>query len=108
MYTAMSSRPSRQPSAARLVAMPYIIVNLTGFELNIWPEDDKNDQVTKLGHGQSAPWTFQDWRGLRRRRETSRVIKQDCHTFIWESMGIGEEGVGGSSRIDGLSPSTSD
>ena len=90
MYSAISSRPSREPSAARMVAMPYIVVNLTGFELSIWPEDDKEARVTKLQHGDSVPWTFQDWRALRqatgRRAESSNKLAIHLFGSQWESV----------------------
>lgn len=88
--SAMTLRANREPSATRVVALPYQIVNLTGYEVSLWSDGKENADVMKLAHGSSAAWTFQDWRQMRRvaGRQTESTNKLSVHLVgsHWESV----------------------
>jgi vacuolar protein sorting-associated protein 13A/C len=48
---------------------PYRIINQTGYDLNIWIDDDSMDttkeKLTVLKDQASIPWSFEDWRAVR-------------------------------------------
>lgn len=46
---------------------PYRIRNYTGFDLNVWADDNKNDDgaAAKLSDGEEYPWRFEDATSMR-------------------------------------------
>lgn len=46
---------------------PYRIINQTGYDLNIWIDDDTENkrQLTLLKDQATIPWSFEDWRQVR-------------------------------------------
>ena len=49
---------------------PYKIVNRTGGAIYVWSDsnssdDSKSSQSTKIEHGSSIEWRFEDWRKMR-------------------------------------------
>lgn len=48
---------------------PYLIVNQTGFDLNLWNDYKSNTKervnLTHLKNGNEIPWAFEDWREIR-------------------------------------------
>lgn len=46
---------------------PYRIINQTGYDLNIWIDDDSDSerQKTLLKDQETLPWSFEDWRQVR-------------------------------------------
>ncbi|KAG0682611.1 hypothetical protein C6P40_000285 [Pichia californica] len=46
---------------------PYRIINQTGYDLNIWIDDndDEQRQLTLLKDQSTIPWSFEDWRQVR-------------------------------------------
>lgn len=53
--------------AARGEDAPYLIMNETGYDMNIWIDKglDAKEQLTLLRDGASCPWQFEDWREVR-------------------------------------------
>lgn len=88
--SAMTLRASREPSATRVVALPYLIVNLTGYEISLWSDGREDADVVKLAHGASTAWTFQDWRQMRRiaGRQAESTNRLSVHLVgsHWESV----------------------
>ena len=88
--SAMTLRANREPSATRVVALPYLIVNLTGYEISLWSDGKEDADVAKLTHGASTAWTFQDWRQMRRiaGRQTESTNRLSVHLVgsHWESV----------------------
>ncbi|KAI9770443.1 MAG: hypothetical protein M1840_003329 [Geoglossum simile] len=54
-------------SKPRGVDTPYRIRNYTGFDLNIWADNKKEEQPTaaKLADGEEVPWRFEEWEKMR-------------------------------------------
>ncbi|CAI5759546.1 unnamed protein product [Candida verbasci] len=52
---------------------PYVIVNESGFDINVWASGSK-DKITEIKCWESCPWTFEDWRKIRENLDTN----SDC------------------------------
>jgi vacuolar protein sorting-associated protein 13A/C len=79
--------------ATRGVHSPYIIINRTGYDLQIWGE--KGDDLKSLRDGQEIPWRFGDWRE-RSVGDSNRISIQLAAE--WESVkwiSVDREGVEG-------------
>ncbi|TID30882.1 hypothetical protein CANINC_000530 [Pichia inconspicua] len=50
---------------------PFMIINETGYDLNIWIDDgsDERKQLTTVKFQESIPWSFEDWRQVREKLE---------------------------------------
>ena len=70
-YRSSVDRPPRVPTAARAVAKPYVIKNLTGYQISVWPESRTATAPILLSHGEFVSWSFQDWRDIRKYSRTS-------------------------------------
>ncbi|GMF46786.1 unnamed protein product [[Candida] boidinii] len=58
--------------AARGEDAPYLIMNETGYDMNIWIDKGSGtrEQLTLLKDGVSCPWQFEDWREVRENLST--------------------------------------
>lgn len=44
---------------------PYLLVNETGFDLEVWSSSKEDTSKTPIKSGSSIPWSFEDWREIR-------------------------------------------
>ncbi|KAI9251543.1 hypothetical protein BY458DRAFT_17568 [Sporodiniella umbellata] len=76
--------------AAQTQVKPYLLLNMTGYDLQFWNMSDdagKKKQVHTLKNGESMPWTFRNWK---KRREKINLGKNLFGVQIqennWESV----------------------
>lgn len=55
---------------------PFMIINETGYDLNIWIDDgsDERKQLTVVKYQESIPWSFEDWRQVREKLEINNKL----------------------------------
>lgn len=52
---------------------PYLLVNDTGLDFDVWIKTSNNEEresLTRLKTGETLPWEFEDWRLIRERLDT--------------------------------------
>ncbi|KAI5965822.1 VPS13 [Candida pseudojiufengensis] len=89
---------------------PFVIINDTGIDLNIWSDGKKQATKTTLNYGESKPWTFEDWRKIRENldADTSSTLgisfKDDAYESISQlsAASVGEELFALEPSIDGV------
>lgn len=107
------SMANRTLASRRGVHAPYIIINRTGYDLQIWSDvnrdDSKETELKHLYNGQEIPWRFGDWRVLRESTSATPNKISLQLAALWESVkGISVDREGCTSyvlrpSVDGIS-----
>ncbi|KAK6464505.1 vacuolar sorting [Scheffersomyces coipomensis] len=55
---------------------PYIIINETGYDIEVWPDHDEESRKAKsiIKSYEKLPWAFEDWRIVRENLDTNNNI----------------------------------
>jgi vacuolar protein sorting-associated protein 13A/C len=84
------NEPNQRLASHRGVHSPYIIVNRTGYDLQIWGETSdgsgKGAELKQLHDGQEIPWRFGDWRVQRESTSASPNKISLQLAAAWESV----------------------
>lgn len=53
---------------------PYIIVNETGYDIEVWADHDEEKEKVKISSNESIPWSFEDWRQIRENLDSDNSV----------------------------------
>lgn len=79
-------------TARQTVSDPFLLINRTGYDVVIWAEEREIDGngsdcvKAEIGNGKELPWSFSDWRNLRRTMNQRSKLYAHLVESPWETI----------------------
>ncbi|RCK56101.1 Vacuolar protein sorting-associated protein 13 [Candida viswanathii] len=66
---------------------PYLLVNETGYDLEVWSSTKGDELKTAIASGTSIPWSFEDWREIRENLDADNASSLNITGITASSVG---------------------
>lgn len=85
-----TSITSEELYKSREDATPYRIINETGYDLEVWIDENNDSQRNKttIKNYETAPWAFEDWRQIRENLDTDNKADVLALSLIGSDYGV--------------------